>query len=335
VTPLEGFIPVIDFGPGRRHPDRRAELVRTIGRACEGSGFLVVTGHGVDEALIGSMYARTEEFFFLPQAEKDGVQMGDGSSGFKRFGGYVSASMGVETPPDLCQLFSMNRFGEPGVADGVNLGDQRSQLTTPNPWPARPDGFKAVWLAYYAAMETLATDLMHLFAMALGLPESFFDDKTDQHMTRMTANFYYPPTAPALPGQFRKGPHTDWGSLTILYQDDRGGLQVEQKDRGWQDVPYVPGSFVINLGDLMAEWTSGRWVSTMHRVLPAPYPATTRHRISLAFFHQPNYDAVIEPIFDLAQGASARSVPVTSGEWIAARLAAAYGIGRPERADTR
>jgi isopenicillin N synthase-like dioxygenase len=332
VTLLEGFIPVVDFSAARSDPVRREELARSIAEACAGSGFLVVTGHGIDPALIASMYERTEAFFLLPEEEKDRVSNVKGSVGFSRSGGYVAASIGVDTPPDLCQRFNINRFGEPGVAEGVELGPDRDRLTVANRWPERPSGFKAVWLSYYEALEAFAEELMRLFALALELPEGFFDDKIDQHMTGMTANFYYPPTVAALDGQFRKGPHTDWGSLTILYQDDRGGLQVEQDGHGWLDVPYVPGSFVINLGDLMAEWTSGRWVSTMHRVLAASYPESTRHRISIAFFHQPNFDAVIEPIFGPAPGAVPRTAPVTSGAWIAEKLLASYG---PREADDR
>jgi isopenicillin N synthase-like dioxygenase len=235
----------------------------------------------------------------------------------------VAASIGVETPPDLCELLCMNRLGEPGVGDRSRLGDAAAGLMTPNVWPANPPLLRATWLDYYAAMEALATDLMRLFALGLALPEKFFDDKIDDHMTNMCANYYYPQAEPPLPGQLRKGPHTDWGSLTVLYQDDAGGLQVQHPSGGWQPVAFVPGSFVINLGDLMAHWTGGQWVSTMHRVLNPPPPRRTAHRVSIAFFHQPNYDAVIEPLSPVHTAAGGEQI--TSGGWIARKLAAAYG----------
>lgn len=318
------FVPVIDLSNSRTGAGRQ-EVAEKIGHACATSGFLVVVGHGIDPQVVKGMYDTTREFFHLPIEEKEHVRLSEGTVGYSRVGGYVAASIGVETAPDLCELFNMNRFGEPGVAEGVNLGTEWAKLTVPNPWPQRPSQFREMWLNYYQAMEHLAAELMRLFALALGLSESFFDDKIDQHMTGLTANFYYPPSRAALPNQFRKGPHTDWGSLTILFQDDAGGLQVEHPSLGWRNVPYVPESFVINLGDLMAEWTSGRWVSTMHRVLPAPYPETVRDRVSIAFFHQPNYDAVIEPLWGPPPGSAARSEPVTSGAWIAEKMAAAYG----------
>ena len=322
---LDAFVPVIDLSLAPHSAAGRASLADSIGQACQESGFFLVVGHGVNSKLIKSAYDSTLAFFLLPEEEKDRAASSVGTQGFRRFGGYVAASSGIDTPPDLCQLFSMNRFGEPGVADGVQLGDQREALTTPNMWPSRPAELRDLWLSYYSAMEGLANTLMSLFSIALDLPDGFFDDTIDQHMTGLTANFYYPPTAPPLAGQYRKGPHSDWGSLTILYQDDAGGLQVKHPDSGWRDVPFLPGSFVINLGDLMAEWTAHRWVSTVHRVLPPPYPGNGRPRLSLAFFHQPNYDAVIEPLFGSPSEEQSRSEVITSGGWIARKMAAAYG----------
>jgi isopenicillin N synthase-like dioxygenase len=319
----EVLVPVIDLSQRRGGDAARARIATEVGHACETSGFLTVINHGVEADLIGRMDQITRAFFALPEQEKDRWVASNGIRGFRRFGGYVSASIGVETLPDLCQMFSMLRFGEPGVADGVNLGDQREELTRPNIWPDRPEGMRQTWLAYYRAMEDLAADLMRLFALALALPERFFDNKIDQHMTGMTANFYYPWSDPLPPGQYRKGPHTDWGSLTILYQDSAGGLQVQDDGGRWHEVAAVPGALVINLGDLMAEWTQHRWISTMHQVTPPSGDAGPR--ISIAFFHQPNFDAVIEPLWP-SRDTSARSTEtVTSGGWIARKMAAAYG----------
>jgi isopenicillin N synthase-like dioxygenase len=107
-------------------------------------------------------------------------------------------------------------------------------------------------------MEELAHELMRLFALGLGLQEDFFDDKIDNDISKLSANYYYRQETAPLPGQLRKGEHTDWGSLTILYQDGVGGLQVLQEDHGWRDVSAILGTFVINLGDLMHTWTGGR-----------------------------------------------------------------------------
>lgn len=139
-------------------------------------------------------------------------------------------------------------------------------------------------------------------------------------------NCYPPQTSPPLPGQLRRGAHTDFGSLTILYQDAApGGLQVQTAVGDWRDVPPVGGSFVVNLGDLMAAWTNDRWVSTMHRVVnPSTDVAATR-RLSIAFFHQPNFDTIIECIPTcLAPGGRPRYEPVTSGQWLIDKLSKSY-----------
>ncbi|MFV2178154.1 2OG-Fe(II) oxygenase family protein [Actinomadura sp. LOL_016] len=115
--------------------------------------------------------------------------------------------------------------------------------------------------------------------------------------------------------------HTDFGGLTVLYQqDDTGGLQVLQGEDTWRDVRAVPGSFVINIGDLMALWTGGRWVSTMHRVIN-PVQADTSSRISIPFFFQPNHDALVEPLPSLTSTPDrSQPVPVIAGEWMTTKM---------------
>jgi isopenicillin N synthase-like dioxygenase len=145
-------------------------------------------------------------------------------------------------------------------------------------------------------MERVATELMRIFAVGLGMDKHFFDDKVDRHITNFSVLHYPEQPKEPLPGQLRAGAHTDYGSLTILKPDNApGGLQVLGKEGAWIDVPTLPGTFVVNLGDLMAEWTNDRWVSTLHRVINPPRDkALGSRRISMAFFHQPNYDAIIE-----------------------------------------
>jgi isopenicillin N synthase-like dioxygenase len=137
---------------------------------------------------------------------------------------------------------------------------------------------------------------MRIFAAGLGMDQHYFDGKIDRHITNFSVLHYPEQAKEPLPGQLRAGAHTDYGSLTILKPDNApGGLQVLNKDGQWIDVPTLPGTFVVNLGDLMAEWTNNRWVSTLHRVVNPPRDkALGSRRLSMAFFHQPNYDAAIE-----------------------------------------
>jgi isopenicillin N synthase-like dioxygenase len=321
----DDWVPVIDLALARHGDgdDRRA-VAAAIDHACRRSGFLVVTGHGVDTALTERMYTRTLAFFRRSAEEKErfAAPAGDATRrGFHRMG-KVAASIGVDTPPDLCESYSVNRLGDAPAAAAAGL-DPTDPLALPNRWPDTA-GFEQTWTEYSDAMEGLVRLLLRLFAVALDLPAHWFDDKVDHDMSNLGANYYPPQSTPPEPGQLRKGPHTDWGSVTILLQDDAGGLQVRATDGRWVDVPCVAGGFVVNLGDLMAIWTNNRWVSTMHRVVNPPVDVASRDRLSIAFFHQPNHDAEIACI-PTCTGSGIRHRSVRSGDWFATKLQLAYG----------
>jgi len=317
---VAGFVPVIDVSAAHS-PSGRAQVSAAIGSACESSGFFTVVGHGVDQALIDSMYATSRAFFEQPAEEKAKVAVMPGTHGFYANAGSASKSIGQDAPADLNEVFIASVRGDDGTAQRSQHADQSAPWAAVNRWPELPPEFRTVWQRYIAAMEALSRDLIGLFALALGLDEDFFADKIDNDMSTLAANYYYPLTEPPLPGQLRKGPHTDWGNLTILYQDEVGGLQVEQKGHGWRDVPYTPGSFVINIGDLMAFWSAGRWVSTLHRVCN-PVEGHTNSRVTVPFFHMPNFDARIEPLFPFSdEGTEQRfKTATTPGEWYWERL---------------
>ncbi|MEV4256051.1 2-oxoglutarate and iron-dependent oxygenase domain-containing protein [Spirillospora sp. NPDC049652] len=315
VTMVDGYVPVIDLSI-RHDASGRAALAEAIGKACRMSGFFVIVGHGVPEELIGRMHAVTTAFFTLPDAEKERVAHRPGFSGFRRSGGTTAQSLDRRTPPDLCESFGAHVTGELGDREREALGDYWATWKLANLWPEEPAGFKETWQEYMAAMHALATDLLRLCARALGLDEGHFDDKFDRHVSSLVANFYYPQVDEPLPGQLRRGAHTDFGGLTVLHQqDDTGGLQVLQGEDTWQEVRAVPGGFVINIGDLMALWTGGRWVSTMHRVVN-PERADASSRLSVPFFFQPNHDAVVEPMPPLVPGGQ-QPPAVIAGEWMA------------------
>jgi isopenicillin N synthase-like dioxygenase len=302
-TTVDGFVPVIDLS-GRS----RDALATAIGAACATSGFFTIVGHGVPEALIGRMHRTTNAFFRLPDAEKERVSSGPGVSGFRRSGGTTAQSLDQQTPPDLCEAFGVHVTGELDEGERAALGDHWAPWKLANAWPSTPEDFTGTWLEYTAAMTELSRDLMRLFARALGHDEDYFDDRFDRHVSSLTANYYYPQVRPPLPGQLRRGAHTDFGALTVLHQqDDLGGLQVRAGAGQWYDVPAVPGSFVVNIGDLMALWSAGRWVSTLHRVVN-PQRGNTSSRLSIPFFYQPNHDAPTTP-----------GGP-TAGRWIATKM---------------
>ncbi|MCW2528595.1 MAG: efe 2 [Pseudonocardiales bacterium] len=314
---MDDSIPVIDLGPFRQgDPVGTAQLARAVDEANRSVGFLVVVGHGVSEDLITEMDETTRQFFALTPEEKLQVRSTEpaASRGYmppKSRG--LAKTLGTSSPPDLVEYFSA---GQPVVPDLAYFAPASAGINfRPNRWPSTPSTFESVWTTYYRRMEQLAGDLIHVFALALGLPEQWFDDSVGRHCSNMFANFYPVLTAPPEPGQLRLGAHTDYGSLTLLYQDDtKGGLQVHH-DSQWVDAPHVPGAFIVNIGDLMARWTNDRWVSTLHRV---QNPIDSRYdvpRLSIPFFHQPDYDALIEAIPTCVDDEHpARYEPITSGQ---------------------
>ena len=161
---------------------------------------------------------------------------------------------------------------------------------------------------------------MRLFALGLGLDEHWFDDKIDRHMTNLTVSNYPEPKQAVSSRQMRAGPHTDYGSLTILRAEDKpGGLEVHTPQGTWERVPILPGTLLVNLGDLMAQWTNDEWVSTLHRVVAPPVEqAADSRRVSLTFFHQPNHDALIECIPTCRREAP-KYAPITSGAHLEAK----------------
>ena len=182
-------------------------------------------------------------------------------------------------------------------------------------------------------MEELSARLMRLFALGLDLPERFFDDKIDRHISHLQANLYPDQDVPPQLDQLRAGAHSDYGSLTVLRQENKpGGLQVKAADGTWSDVETVPHSFVINIGDLMAYWTNDRWRSTLHRVVNPPREAFgSSARISLVFFHQPNHDASVECLPSCVDaGHPAQYAPTTSGAHLLAKINKSNTMGKAD-----
>jgi len=320
-----GTVPVIDMAPFLAGDgDAKAATARAVDAACQDTGFLVVTGHGVPAPLIADAFAEFHAFFDLPVVEKERVRSPRGDN----LRGYVgieenalSYSIDATTPPDLFERFTC---GLPDVPDDAFHNARRDTLFQPNIWPAARPSMAPVAGDYFRAMERLIADLLRLCAVALDVDEQFFADKIDHHSPLLSANLY--PAQPAVPepGQLRAGAHTDYGSLTILASEDKpGGLQVMTRDGNWRDVRPAPNSFIINIGDLMARWTNDRWVSTLHRVVNPPRAAAdTSRRLSLVFFHHPNQDALIECIPSCASaGNPAKYPPITAGDYIMGKFA--------------
>lgn len=298
----------------------KEKVARLVGDACERIGFLTIVGHGVDQGVVDACSTTAKAFFDLPSQEKLRVAQPspDQVRGYSAVGAEgLSYSLDEASPGDLKESFSV---GPPDVPDDEYYTcDEAGPHFAPNLWPESPQGLRAAWERYFAAMADLSGSLMRIFALALDLPEEFFDDKIDRHISMLRVLNYPDQPEPPAEGQLRAGAHSDYGSLTILLQDAApGGLEVLTPLGEWSPVPPVPGAFVVNIGDLMMQWTNDRWISTVHRVVNPPRDlAMSSRRQSIVFFHQPNYDTIVS---SLDTSAPARYEPVTSGDHLLSKF---------------
>ncbi|MGF7235589.1 MAG: isopenicillin N synthase family dioxygenase [Frankia sp.] len=312
-------VPIIDIGPYRRgDAEQRQAVAAKIGQACREIGFLVIDGHGVSPRLLEATRRASREFFDLPLSQKAAMSR-PGPAILRGYVGVEGESVGrsrdaLASAGDLNESMMIGPVDTP-PAEYAYATDAGHHFA-PNLWPSAPADFRAVWTDYYQAMSELAGTLMRAFALALEQPEDYFDSKINRHISRLRVRNYPSIETPPQPGQVRAGAHTDYGTLTILATEDRpGGLQVCNGQGDWVDVPIIPGCFIVNIGDLMARWTNDTWISTLHRVInPPAHLAASSRRQSLIFFHNPNYDAVVDCIPScLEAGAEPKYEPTTSG----------------------
>ncbi|HEX4723957.1 MAG TPA: 2-oxoglutarate and iron-dependent oxygenase domain-containing protein [Pseudonocardiaceae bacterium] len=314
---MTGYIPSIDLRPwyDGGTAGRRQVAVR-VDHALQTAGFLLVTGHGVDPALRAEVRALARMFFELPEHAKKRYAVSVGGRGWIPPGAEANGyAEGTVTPADLKESYSLaadDPTGDPEV-DEVWF--------RPNVWPAEVPALRSALTDYLARMRTLSDDLMSVCAAALGLP----DDHFAAYLRHPTFGFnlnWYPAlqrVGPAATGQYRIGPHTDFGTVTVLDREPGlGGLQVYTVDGRWVDAPFDEDAFTINIGDLMARWTGDRWRSTRHRVLAPPADAPEEELLSLVYFYEADHDAVIE---SLPVG-TRRYPPVVWSEYLRAKLAA-------------
>ena len=292
---MTGHVPVIDLTAWfSGDAPARAVVARQVDEALQTSGFLLITGHGIPARLRAQARAAAREFFALPAAVKARYAAAVGGRGWIPPGAEANGyAEGTPTPPDLKESFSLAADRPTGNAE------IDARWYRPNVWPAELPRMQAVISDYIGRVHALSDELMTLGAVALGLPEGFFAPYLDHPTYGVNLNWYPPanPAVPPEPGQFRIGPHTDFGTVTVLDREPGlGGLQVFTLDGSWEDAPYDPDALTVNIGDLLARWTGDRWRSTRHRVLPPHPDAPDEDLLSLIFFYECNYDAVVESL---------------------------------------
>ena len=308
-TTEAGTIPIIDIRALRDGDDRKA-VARELHRASRDVGFIYVSHHGIDDAELAAVRDTALAFFRQPPELKEQVSVSSAHRGWLARGG---ARMQDDARADLKESFI---FGHEET-DG-SLPDDHP-LRGPNRWPDNMPELRDAALRYFEAAHDVAHQLMRGFALGLDLDEDFFLKSTARPLSR--ASFVYYPPQPEEMGreQFGVGPHTDFGVLTVLAQDSVGGLQVQHANGEWIAAPPVPGTLVINVGDLLARWTNDEYRSTPHRVVNS----SGRERLSLVLAYDPEPQTRIDA-GEIFPDAELHHEPITCGEYLEWRFARAF-----------
>ncbi|MBD2446497.1 isopenicillin N synthase family oxygenase [Nostoc sp. FACHB-152] len=256
-----------------------------IRQACQDYGFFYIVGHGVDEQLQKQLEQLSQQFFAQDVDTKLKIRMALGGRAWR---GYF---------PVGNELTS----GKPDLKEGIYFGAELAEdhpfvkagvpMHGCNLFPDNIPQFRETVLEYIESMTQLGHILMAGIALSLGLEESYFADRYTKDPLILFRIFNYPPNSSSSESEWGVGEHTDYGVLTILKQDNIGGLQVKSKS-GWIDAPPIPNSFVCNIGDMLDRMTQGLYRSTPHRVLNS----STSHRLSFPFFFDPNFNVEVKPI---------------------------------------
>jgi len=298
-------LPVIDISglSSGSLADRQA-VGAQLHAACVDKGFFYICNHGVSESLIGDVFAEAASFFALPVEQKAEVDRAK-SKANRGYEPLQGQTLEPGAPPDLKEGYYIgpdHRPDDPRVVAGMfNHGA--------NQWPSQRPNFRPVMQAYLNVMLELSARMMSGIALSLDLPEDYFAHYCSDVMATVRL-LHYPPHPPhALPGQKGAGAHTDFGGLTLLRQDNNGGLQVwDQSTDAWIHADPVPATFVVNLGDMIARWTNDTYRSTVHRVVNT----SGRERYSVPFFYTGNYAHKVECIPTcLAAGEKPKYPPTT------------------------
>jgi isopenicillin N synthase-like dioxygenase len=321
-------IPHVDLA-GWFHGDAqdRARVAARVDAALSTSGFLLVTGHGIPGTVRAAARAASRQFFALPDEVKHAYRVGVGGRGWLPPG--VEANAGAEGtagPADLKESWST------GADEPTGDPELDAVWFAPNVWPREVPALRLALTEHLAHVRALADELLTIGAVGLGLEPDFFTRRTGHPSWTLNVNRYPPlaETGEPEPGQYAIGPHTDFGTFTILdrepgspgagHGDHRGPLQVDVPGYGWVDAPHRQGALTVNVGDLLSRWTGGRWPSARHRVLAPSDGGPDHDLVSLVYFYELDPGALVEALGPPV-GRSAGVAPVRAADFLAERLA--------------
>jgi isopenicillin N synthase-like dioxygenase len=311
-------LPIISLAGLRTgDPNDLARVAAEIRAACVDQGFFYVCDHGIPESLTADIIAQARRFFALPLAAKLDV---DRSKSIARRGYEAMGAQTLEAgaPADLKESFTIDRdlpLDDPAVLAGAfSCG--------PNQWPDDLPGWRESLETYRNAMLELCNLMTRAIEASLDLEPFALAGFCDEPSAMLRLVHYPPQPANPAPGEKGCGAHTDWGAFTFLLQDDAGGLQVLDQREGWVHAAPIPGTFVVNVGDMLARWTNDRYTSTMHRVVNV----SGRDRISVPFFFMGRLDYPVECIATcLEPGEAPKYPPTTPSGHLANMVLKTYG----------
>lgn len=265
---------------------QRGEFTDRIGRAWREFGFVGIRDHGISDQVIDDGYAVFKAVFALPEAVKQGYRL-PGGGGARGYTGFGVEQAKDHTVPDLKEFWHVGREVE---------GDNPfPDILLPNLWPEEVAEFRAAALALYRALDGLGARLLSAIALDLGLERDWFADKID-FGNSILRPIHYPPIANAPEGAVRAARHEDINLITLLIGSKEQGLEILTRDERWVPVSTLPGTIVVNVGDMLQRLTNHVYQSTTHRVVNPPGEAARQPRYSIPFFLHPNPDFLIKTL---------------------------------------
>ncbi|MEE2981368.1 MAG: 2-oxoglutarate and iron-dependent oxygenase domain-containing protein [Pseudomonadota bacterium] len=317
-------IPVIDIdGLFSDDAADRQRVADVVGEACRNVGFFYIRNHRVPEASITGARDAMAAYFDLPLDAKMKLDINQ----VQRHRGYVPEGGLYADPtarPDLQEGFELSLE----VPDNDPLYCDGNIMIGPNVWPDEPAGFQPAVYGYFEQVVELGHVLFKAFALALGIEESFFEDKIDKPMGQLRLIYYPTRVGPVTADRIGIGAHSDYECFTILWQDQMGGLQVGNRDGDWVEAPPMDNTFIINIGDMMMRWSNDQFVSTPHRVINN----SQGKRYSMPFFFGLNYDTVVTPLGECCGPDNPPHYPPTkSGWWTDQMITDAYDYRKAYR----
>jgi isopenicillin N synthase-like dioxygenase len=276
----------------------RQNIIKQIYQSCHEIGFMYLQNSGISKDLIKQVFSYSKSFFNLPLEVKQKQAWSDEFNNT----GYVGLErerLDPNKPGDLKEAFNVNKQAAIGIDTSI--------------------------LAFYDSCTELANTVLQAYALALELPEDFFITRHNQQNHTLRLLHYPSLQTPPKSGQVRAGEHSDYGSITLLFQDDVGGLEVQTASGNWIAAPAIPDTVVVNTGDLMQRWTNDIFCSTKHRVMIPSDNKVNESRYSMAFFCHPNDDTEIACLESCQKKQSPIYLPILAGEYLLSRLQATYG----------